>query len=73
MRTSETRRLAAFGLAVLALADALDGDLDPGSEAAVTLIRLGHAEHPAVQRRIATSPAAEKIWQTVNRWELRRG
>jgi hypothetical protein len=57
---------------VIALADALAGELDPATEAAVTLVRLGHSEHPAVQRRIATSTAAQRIWQTVNRWEFRR-
>jgi len=57
---------------VTALATALSGELDPAPEAARTLIQLGHAEHPAVQREVATSPKAEKLWLTVMGWQARR-
>jgi hypothetical protein len=56
---------------IVALAGALSGVSDTAFEATVTLIELGHAEHPAVQDCIATSPAAAKMWQTVVDWKSR--
>ena len=57
---------------IVALAEALGGDLDQSAEAAVTLMRLGHTGHAAVQRKIAASPAAERLWRTVASRELAR-
>ena len=47
------------------------GSLDVSFESALTLIRLGYADHPAVLRQLSELPSAQSVWERALSWTSR--